>query len=163
MLCVEGVLGGEGVLALIALHTLGQALTVHSFDFTFYPPSLPWWRSSSTAQLWAEFPVEVPCLRDRNSLLCFSPPPMIITPTEERFLRPTTGKKKTWIEDFQTRTSQSAEGLTIRLNGAVARCIHAQVFPANQQLLRVSGNDWSRSFRVSPAQLTNSRRRKKKK
>lgn len=110
------------------------------------PPALAPHRSRAAPPIWAEFPVEFPCLRDRNSLFDFSPPPMII-PAEERFLWSTTGGKKRALSTSKPRPARPG---VPRLHVGANRVLNRISFPSNQHKLRVSTGDRLRTFQVPP-------------
>lgn len=144
--------GRRVVLALPALRTVGQVLTVHSCDSTFHPPRPALVEETSTAaasgvSCWVS-------LSEGQEL-----PARLLSPAHDnnsdRGKIPLADDRKKkrdnfWIKVVQTWIYVSREGPTVGLNGAVVRLVTAQVYLANQQTpgesKKKKKNDWSRSW-----------------
>lgn len=127
--------GRRVVLALPALRTVGQVLTVHSCDSTFHPPRPALVEETSTAaasgvSCWVS-------LSEGQEL-----PARLLSPAHDnnsdRGKIPLADDRKKkrdnfWIKVVQTWIYVSREGPTVGLNGAVVRLVTAQVYLANQQ------------------------------
>lgn len=127
--------GRRVVLALPALRTVGQVLTVHSCDSTFHPPRPALVEETSTAaasgvSCWVS-------LFEGQEL-----PARLLSPAHDnnsdRGKIPLADDRKKkrdnfWIKVVQTWIYVSREGPTVGLNGAVVRLVTAQVYLANQQ------------------------------
>lgn len=144
--------GRRVVLALPALRTVGQVLTVHSCDSTFHPPRPALVEETSTAaasgvSCWVS-------LSEGQEL-----PARLLSPAHDnnsdRGKIPLADDRKKkrdnfWIKVVQTWIYVSREGPTVGLNGAVVRLVTAQVYLANQQTpgewKKKKKKDWSRSW-----------------